>query len=108
MALQGPLWVALLTIFVICFCITAAYNVMNVLIVDLYYTTPATAMAANNLVRCFLGAGAAAAVNPSIQRLGVQWTYCIVSGILVVVSPLLVLVYFKGWKWRRTQAGMSS
>ncbi|KAJ5625340.1 hypothetical protein N7510_001649 [Penicillium lagena] len=50
----APLWAALSMIFFICFFITAAYNVMNVLIVDLYYTTPATAMAANNLVRCFL------------------------------------------------------
>lgn len=107
MAFQSPLWVALLMIFAICFCITAAYNDMNVLIVDLYYTTPATAMAANNLVRCFLGAGAAAAVNPSIQRLGVDWTYFIVSGILVTVTPLLVLVYLYGWEWRRTQAGIS-
>lgn len=78
---------------------------MNVLIVDLHYTTPATAMAANNLVRCFLGAGAAAAVNPSIQKLGVQWTYCIVSGLLMAVTPLLAVVYAKGWRWRRVQAG---
>lgn len=104
--MKSSLWAALLMIFAICFCITAAYNVMNVLIVDLYYTTPATAMAANNLVRCFLGAGAAAAVNPAIQKLGIHWTYCIVSGILLTVSPLLVLVYLYGWEWRRTQAGV--
>ncbi|OQE06387.1 hypothetical protein PENVUL_c018G01925 [Penicillium vulpinum] len=67
--LEPPLLVALAVVFVICFCITAAYNVMNILIVDLYYETPATAMAANNLVRCFLGAGAAAMVNPLIRRI---------------------------------------
>lgn len=106
MSLESPLWVALLMIFLICFCITAAYNVMNVLIVDIYYTTPATAMAANNLVRCLLGAGAAAAVNPTIERLGPQRTYCVVSGILIAVSPLLVLVYLRGWKWRQMQAGV--
>lgn len=106
MTLESPLWVALLMIFLICFCITAAYNVMNVLIVDIYYTTPATAMAANNLVRCFLGAGAAAVVNPAIEKLGAQWIYCGVSGILIAVSPLLVLVYIQGWKWRRIQAGV--
>lgn len=94
-------------LFIICFCITAAYNVMNVLIVDLYYTTPATAMAANNLVRCFLGAGAAAAVNPLIERLGVQNTYILVSSALVGVSPLLMVVYCKGWAWRRAQHGLA-
>jgi len=106
MAHKTLLWAALLMIFVICFCITAAYNIMNVLIVDLYYATPATAMAANNLVRCSLGAGAAAAVNPLIQLIGVKWTYCAVSGILAATSPLLLLVYLKGWDWRRTQAGI--
>jgi hypothetical protein len=79
---------------------------MNVLIVDLYYTTPATAMAANNLVRCFLGAATTAAVNPLINIFGTQWTYCAVSGALVAVNSLLFLVYFKGWDWRRAQAGL--
>ena len=104
MAHRTTLWAALLMIFIISFCITAAYNVMNVLIVDLYYATPATAMAANNLVRCSLGAGAAAAVNPLMQSIGVQWAYCAVSGILVATSPFLLLVYVKGWNWRRAQA----
>lgn len=79
---------------------------MNVLIVDLYYTTPATAMAANNLVRCFLGAAATAVVNPLIHILGTQWTYCAVSGALVAVTCLLLVVYFNGWKWRKSQAGI--
>lgn len=105
-AREYPLWVSLLMVFAICFCITASYNVMNVLIVDLYYSTPATAMAANNLVRCSLGASAAAVVNPFIKKLGVQWTYGIVAGSLLAVTPLLILVYAKGWRWRRVKAGM--
>ncbi|KAG0154453.1 hypothetical protein PDIDSM_21 [Penicillium digitatum] len=102
--LKPPLLVVLVVVFVICFCITAAYNVMNILIVDLYYETPATAMAANNLVRCFLGAGAAATVNPLIQRMGVQWTYCFVSSALALTSPILGIVYTRGWEWRKKQA----
>ncbi|KAJ5085081.1 hypothetical protein N7532_009852 [Penicillium argentinense] len=101
-----PLWVALLLIFLSCFCIIAAYTVLNVLIVDLYYSTPATAMAANNLVRCAVGAGAAATVNPLIEKLGVRWTYGIVAATLLATNPLLLLVYFKGWEWRRVQAGI--
>lgn len=96
-----PLIVALVLVFVVCFTTTAAYNVMNVLIVDLHYSTPATAMAANNLVRCFLGAGATAAVNPMIARLGTWWTYLIVAGCMVAVSPLLVVIYRRGAKWRK-------
>lgn len=95
-----PLPVALLMVFVISFCITAAYNVMNILIVDLHYSTPATAMAANNLMRCFLGAGAAAMVNPMIQRWGCWWTYFVVATCMVGVSPLLISVYERGPAWR--------
>ncbi|KAJ6127758.1 hypothetical protein N7471_008975 [Penicillium samsonianum] len=102
--LKPPLLVALMVVFVICFCITAVYNVMNILIVDLYYETPATVMAANNLVRCFLGAGAAAMVNPLIKRIGVQWTYCFVSGAIALVIPVLGVVYVQGWEWRKKQA----
>ncbi|CAI7636605.1 unnamed protein product [Penicillium glandicola] len=102
--LKPPLLVALAVVFVICFCITAAYNVMNILIVDLYYETPATAMAANNLVRCFLGAGATAVMNPLIRRIGVQRTYCIVAGAVALVTPIQGVVYFQGWKWRKKKA----
>ncbi|KAJ5190012.1 Major facilitator superfamily domain general substrate transporter [Penicillium cf. griseofulvum] len=104
MPLRPPLLVALTVVFIICFCITAAYNVMNILIVDLCYETPATAMAANNLVRCFLGAGAAAVVNPLIKQIGLQWTYYLVSAAMALVTPILCVVYVQGWEWRKKQA----
>ncbi|PYH69137.1 putative citrate synthase [Aspergillus vadensis CBS 113365] len=76
---------ALVLIFAISFSITAAYNIMNILIVDLYYSTPATAMAANNLVRCFLGAAATGLVNPAMVRWGNGWTYGLVGGMVGAV-----------------------
>ncbi|OJJ46042.1 hypothetical protein ASPZODRAFT_16637 [Penicilliopsis zonata CBS 506.65] len=96
-----PLFLALGIVFVISCCITAAYNVLNVLIVDLHYETPATAMATNNLVRCFLGAGATAAIAPMIHRWGDMRTYCLVAGMLAMASPLLIAVYLCGVGWRR-------
>ncbi|KAJ5766012.1 uncharacterized protein N7511_003628 [Penicillium nucicola] len=90
--LNPPLSISLSIIFAICYCITAAYSVMNALIVDLYYDRPATVMAANNFVRCFLGAGAAAAVDPLTRAIGIKWTYCIVSLTVLLVTPLLCLV----------------
>ncbi|OJJ69579.1 hypothetical protein ASPBRDRAFT_130876 [Aspergillus brasiliensis CBS 101740] len=81
---------ALALIFTISFSITAAYNTMNILIVDLYYATPATAMAANNLVRCFLGAAATGLVHPAMVRWGTGWTYGVVGGIVGVVVLLLL------------------
>ncbi|KAF5857911.1 hypothetical protein ETB97_005148 [Aspergillus alliaceus] len=60
-----PLALTLSLIFTIAFTLTATYNILNILLVDLHYTTPATVMATNNLVRCFLGAAATALVHPS-------------------------------------------
>ncbi|GFF42292.1 quinidine resistance protein 1 [Aspergillus udagawae] len=87
---KPALSIALALVFLISFCITAAYNVMNVLLVDLYYTTPATAMAANNLVRCFLGAAATAVIHPMIQKWGNLTTYWAVAGAIL--------------SWKRTDA----
>ncbi|PYH93968.1 putative MFS efflux transporter [Aspergillus ellipticus CBS 707.79] len=95
-----PLPLALALIFVICFTITAAYNILNVLIVDLHYSTPATAMAANNLVRCFLGAAATGLVHPMIQRWGNGVTYTAVAGAMGVGWVLLGVVYRFGLFWR--------
>jgi predicted MFS family arabinose efflux permease len=96
-----PLPVSLIVIFLISFTITASYNVMNVLLVDLYYTTPASAMATNNLVRCLFGAASTALVQPSIHLFGVGATYAVVAGVVgVVCCPLLGVVYVFGAKWR--------
>ncbi|RAL04653.1 putative citrate synthase [Aspergillus ibericus CBS 121593] len=88
-----PLSYALSLIFTISFAITAAYNIMNILIVDLYYATPATAMAANNLVRCFLGAGATGLVHPAIVRWGngrIMILLLLIIGIATArIDPLL-------------------
>lgn len=38
--------------FIIGFCLTGSFNVLSVMLVNLYPLSPATATAANNLVRC--------------------------------------------------------
>lgn len=101
MAQHIPITIPLVLLFIASFAITAAYNVMNVLIVDLYYSTPATAMAANNLVRCLLGAAATAIVHPMIKAVGRGWTYTYVGLIVVSVVPILVLVLLHGLRWRK-------
>ncbi|KAL4800352.1 citrate synthase-like protein [Aspergillus venezuelensis] len=85
-----PLAVSLLLIFLVSFSVTASYNVMNVLLVDLYYSTPATVMATNNLVRCFLGAASTALVTPVIGSIGIRRTYGVVATVVVgICCPLL-------------------
>ncbi|KAL4932891.1 putative MFS efflux transporter [Aspergillus undulatus] len=95
--LRPPLPVSLVLIFLVSFSVTASYNVMNVLLVDLYYSIPATVMATNNFVRCFLGAASTALVTPMIDRLGNGRTYAVVATLIVgVCCPLLGIVYWRG------------
>ncbi|KAL3497178.1 citrate synthase-like protein [Aspergillus germanicus] len=84
-----PLPISLTVIFLISFTITASYNVMNVLLVDLYYTTPTSAMATNNLVRCLFGAASTALVQPCIHRFGLGATYAVVSGVNIFPGDTL-------------------
>ena len=93
--------VPLVLLFVIGFSVTASFSVMNVLIVDLYYSTPATATAANNLVRCLLGAASTAVIHPMLNGLGRGWTYSCVAAIFVLVSPLSLATYSWGPTWRK-------
>ncbi|KAL4958350.1 major facilitator superfamily domain-containing protein [Aspergillus filifer] len=97
-----PLAVSLFLIFLVSFSVTASYNVMNVLLVDLYYSTPATVMATNNFVRCFLGAASTSLVTPVIVNIGIWRTYGVVAAVIVgVCCPLLKIVYCKGVAWGR-------
>ncbi|KAE8311770.1 major facilitator superfamily domain-containing protein [Aspergillus transmontanensis] len=96
-----PLALTLTLIFTISFTLTVMYNILNILLVDLHDTTPATIMATNNLVRCFLGAAATALVHPCIQRWGVRATYCGVAIVVLSVVPLLWMVWKWGLQWRK-------
>ncbi|KAE8143518.1 citrate synthase [Aspergillus pseudotamarii] len=87
-----PLALTLTLIFTISFTLTATYNILNILLVDLHYTTPATIMATNNLVRCSLGAAATALIHPSIQHRGVRATYGGVAVVVLSVVPLLWMI----------------
>jgi hypothetical protein len=57
-------------------------------------------VAANNLFRCLLGAGAVVATIPLIERTGMGWTCTFVAEIWSVFSLLLWAVYKWGYGWR--------
>jgi len=88
-------------LFIIGYSITAAFNCITILMVDIYPGKPATATAANNLVRCWLGAGSAALVVPLADAVGFGWTATIAVGIWVSVTPALVIIQKHGPRWRR-------
>lgn len=88
-------------LFVVGYSITGGFNCMGILLVDMYPGKPATATAANNLVRCLMGAGAAAAVVPLAERIGFGWTVTVAAGIWVAFTPVLGIICVYGPQWRR-------
>ncbi|CEJ59233.1 hypothetical protein PMG11_07864 [Penicillium brasilianum] len=80
--------------------LTGAFNTISTILVDFYPTQAAKATAANNIVRCLLGAGATALIDPMLAAMGRGWCFTFVSLVMLATSPLLLLVIYKGPKWR--------
>jgi hypothetical protein len=94
--LAGPV----ITLFLTGHTATGAFSSLNTLIVDINVESPATAAAANNLVRCPFGAGAVAAAVPLINKIGMGWACTFVAGVWLVTSPMLWAVFKWGHGWR--------
>ena len=95
-SLAGPL----VLLSVVGLCVTGSFSILNTLLVDLYPEAPATAVAANNLVRCLFGAAGTAFIESMLSALGRGWTYTFWALVLVVFSPILWILSVKGPKWR--------
>ncbi|KAF7901717.1 uncharacterized protein EAF01_007016 [Botrytis porri] len=65
-SIAGPM----ILLFVIGYALVASFQVLNVLMVDIYPGKPATATAGNNAVRCELGAIATAVIVPIVNAIG--------------------------------------
>lgn len=98
--IEGPLAAMLVILFFTSFSMCIAFNVTSTLLVDFYPQRPATATAANNLMRCLLGAGATGVVVPMIDRMGRGWTFTFLAFVLLVTSPLVWTNLRYGMKWR--------
>ncbi|EGS21294.1 uncharacterized protein CTHT_0031480 [Thermochaetoides thermophila DSM 1495] len=94
--LAGPL----VLLFVVGLCVTGSFSILNTLVVDLYPEAPATAVAANNLVRCLFGAAGTAFIESMLQAMGRGWTYTFWALILVIFSPTLWVLSVWGPEWR--------
>ncbi|KAL4974154.1 major facilitator superfamily domain-containing protein [Aspergillus desertorum] len=85
------------------FATIACTNTLNTLLVDLFPDEPATAAAACNLIRCWLGALGAAVVDYTLRGMG--WGWCFVFlGLLLLPSVGLAwveFVYGAIWRARR-------
>ncbi|KAI1340271.1 MFS general substrate transporter [Xylariaceae sp. FL0016] len=80
--------------------ITGSFQILNLLIVDLYPGAPATATAANNLTRCMTGAVASAVIDKIIRAWGRGWAFTFIALLFAIPSPALWLIAKNGPKWR--------
>lgn len=79
---------------------TGSFTGLSALVVDLNRASPGTASAAMNLVRCWMGAGSVAFVNPLLGAIGLGWTTVLVAAVWVAVSPVVWVIIRFGPRWR--------
>lgn len=94
--LAGPL----VLVFLIGLCITGSFSILSTLIVDLYPEKPATAIAANNLARCLVGAGGTAVIETMLNAMGRGWCYTFLALVVALFSPILFISTKWGPGWR--------
>ena len=95
--LAGPL----ILLAIIGYSIVASYQTTAILLVDIHPGRPATATAANNLIRCLLSAGASAVIIPMLNAIGRGWTYTLISIIWLLSSPCCIMLIKFGPRWRK-------
>ena len=95
-----PLAAPLVLLFFIGFAGSGAFSVCSTLLVDVCPESAGRATAANNLVRCSLGAGASAVVGPMLASMGRGGCYTFVGGLWVVFVPLILGIMRWGKSWR--------
>ncbi|KAK5050776.1 hypothetical protein LTR84_003335 [Exophiala bonariae] len=82
----------------------ATYQAYNVLMVDIWPSRPAAASAANNFIRCSLGAAASAAIEPMVKGTGRGWAYTTIALLQGISVPFLFLLMRQGIQMRKVKA----
>ncbi|KAJ5689601.1 hypothetical protein N7462_003993 [Penicillium macrosclerotiorum] len=104
-SLRAHLALPVILQYIIAYCATAIFTINSALVIDLYPGASASATAVNNLMRCLIGAGGVAAVQPMIDTLTVEYTFIILAGITLGMVPLLLIEmrWGAGWRLERTE-----
>lgn len=95
-SLAGPV----ILLYISSFCMSGSFTGLSTLVVDLNRESSGTATAAMNLVRCWMGAGAVAFVNPLLNAIGLGWTSVLVAGVWILISPAMLFIIKYGPRWR--------
>ncbi|KAJ5495461.1 hypothetical protein N7539_000577 [Penicillium diatomitis] len=102
-SLRTHLAVPVILQYIIAYCATAIFTINSTLIIDLYPGASASATAVNNLMRCLVGAGGVAAIQPMIDALTAQWAFLLLAGTTLLMCPLLVVEMRWGAGWRQNR-----
>lgn len=73
------------------------------LLVELHPTSPASAQAALNIVRCSLAAGGLALLQIVIDGVGVGWCFTIFAGLCISMLLPSWTVHRYGMVWRKAE-----
>lgn len=97
---NAPLAAPLVLGFLLSLALNSAFNAQSVLLVDMYLHAPATATAANNLVRCLIGAGGTAIVVEMVEGMGRGWCFTFIALIVAALTPIQWVLTRWGPTWR--------
>ncbi|RCI09463.1 hypothetical protein L249_3673 [Ophiocordyceps polyrhachis-furcata BCC 54312] len=98
----------LVLLFFIGMLVPPSFSVLNTLIVDLNPEAPATAAAANNLVRCTFGAVATAVIEYMLSAMGRGWCFTFLAMLMVICFVGLRVLEKCGPRWRAKRAGKTA
>lgn len=98
-----PLPAALVLLFILGMFLSAAFQPLTALIVDINPQSPAAATAAHQFVRCILGAGAVGIVNPMLHAIGRGWNSTLIALVWVVMSVCWWAAIYWGPRWREVK-----
>ncbi|GJJ09750.1 hypothetical protein Clacol_003974 [Clathrus columnatus] len=87
--------------FIIGLMISCLMNAAQTLLLDLFPTRGSSITAANNLVRCTMGATLVSIVDFILKALNPGWTFTLFAGICIALLPMNWAVVHFGPKWRR-------
>lgn len=103
-SLKTHLAIPVILQYIIAYSSTSVFTINSAMVIDLYPGASASATAVNNLMRCEVGAAGVAAVQPIINAISAEWTFLLLAGITLAMSPLLMIEMRWGAGWRLERA----
>jgi hypothetical protein len=93
-----------ISLFVLGFGFSTAFNSTNNLLIDFHRDQPAAATAAINFVRCLMSAGGSAAIIPMCDAMNPGWAFTFLGLVYVLLVGVVLWVMRDGMKWRQELA----